>query len=153
MGNEFPVHFDEQQVKNLSYMIANRFMRDGYIGPFGLDFIETKEGFFAAECNPRVTGSMYPWELVTRLENRDHTLINAARSENFHMPHKGMTFSDLKQIWDTYLYDGQQSIGVIFPFNVGPISEGKISVLGTGSSKKQVKMLFDEAKSRLMELQ
>lgn len=153
MGNEFPVHFDERQIKNLSYIIAIQFMREGYIGPFGLDYIETKDGFFAAECNPRVTGSIYPWELVTRLENRDHTRIHAARSENFHMPRKGMAFSDLQEIWEPYLYDGQQITGVIIPFNVGPISNGKISVLGTGSSEREVENLFDDAKSSLMELQ
>jgi hypothetical protein len=152
MGNEFPVHFDERQIKQLSYIIAKQFMREGYIGPFGLDYIETKDGFFAAECNPRVTGSMYPWELVTRLENRDHTPIIAARSENFHMPRKGMAFSDLQQLWESYLYDGHQTTGVIIPFNVGPISNGKISVLGTGSSKKEVKTLLDDARSSLNEL-
>lgn len=153
MGNEFPVHFDERQIKKLSYLIAEQFMREGYIGPFGLDYIETKDGIFAAECNPRVTGSIYPWELVTRLENRDHTQIPAARSENFHMPRKGMTFSDLQQVWDSYLYDGKQTTGVIIPFNVGPISNGKISILGTGSSKKEVESLLHDAKSSLMELQ
>ncbi|MHA1453917.1 MAG: ATP-grasp domain-containing protein, partial [Promethearchaeota archaeon] len=153
MGNEFPVHFDERQIKKLSYAIAEHFMREGYIGPFGLDYIETKDGFFAAECNPRVTGSIYPWELVTRLENRDHTRIQAARSENFHLPHKGMTFSDLQQVWDSYLYDGKQITGVIIPFNVGPISNGKISILGTGSSKKEVESLLYDAKSSLMEFQ
>ncbi|MCK4849625.1 MAG: ATP-grasp domain-containing protein, partial [Candidatus Heimdallarchaeota archaeon] len=73
MGNEFPVNFDERQIKKLSYKIAKQFAREGYIGPFGLDYIETKDGFFAVECNPRVTGSIYPWELVTRLENQDNT--------------------------------------------------------------------------------
>lgn len=153
MGNEFPVHFDEGRIKKLSYIIAEQFKREGYIGPFGLDYIETKDGFFAAECNPRVTGSIYPWELVTRLENRYHTRILAARSENFHMPCKGMTFSDLQQLWEPYLYDNQQATGVIIPFNVGPISHGKISVLGTGSSAMEVKSLLDDAKSSLLEYQ
>ena len=150
MGNEFPVQFDEQQIIEHSYLIARQFMSEGYIGPFGLDYIETNDGFFAAECNPRVTGSMYPWELVNRLENMNHTPIYAARSENFHMPRKGMTFSDLKKLWEPYLYDGQQTNGVLIPFNVGPISNGKISVLGTGSSKKEVASLINEARSRLL---
>ncbi len=152
MGNEFPAFFDEQEVKRLSYKIAQHFVSEGYIGPFGLDYIERKDGFFAAECNPRVTGSMYPWELVTRLENRDGR-IKAAKSENLHMPRKGLTFTDLQRIWDALLYDGEQTTGVILPFNVGPISDGKISVLGTGSSSKQVETLLDEAKKSLMELQ
>ncbi|MHA1975896.1 MAG: ATP-grasp domain-containing protein [Candidatus Hodarchaeales archaeon] len=151
MGNEFPVFFNEQEVKRLSYRVARQFMSEGYIGPFGLDFIETKNGFFAAECNPRVTGSMYPWELVTRLEKRNGP-IKAARSENMHMPRKGLKFADLQRVWKTLLYKGEQTRGVILPFNVGPISDGKISVLGTGSSSKQIEMLLTEARMKLMEL-
>ncbi len=152
VGNEFPVHFDDQQIIKHSYLIAKEFMNEGYIGPFGLDFIETNDGFFAAECNPRVTGSMYPWELVNRLENLTNTPIHAARSENFHMPRKGMRFSDLRQLWEPYLYDGENATGVLIPFNVGPISNGKISVLGTGTSKKEVRSLLDDARSSLMRM-
>jgi hypothetical protein len=153
VGNEFPVQFDDQQIIEHSYLIARQFMNEGYIGPFGLDYIETNDGFFAAECNPRVTGSMYPWELVNRLENINHTPIYAARSENFHMPRKGMTFSDLQKLWEPYLYDGQHTTGVLIPFNVGPISNGKISVLGTGSSKKEVASLIDDARLSLLRAQ
>lgn len=147
IGNEFPVDFDEDKIQKLSSKIANHLNMEGFIGPFGIDYVETRNGMFAAECNPRVTGAMYPWELVHRLESNGS--IKAARAENIHLPRRGLCFKDLMKIWDDVLYDTRDEVGVIVPFNVGPVSEGKVTVLGTGSSKNDVHSLFEYIKSNL----
>jgi hypothetical protein len=151
IGNEFPVQFDEKQVNDYSLTIAKQFASEGFIGPFGIDYISTKSGIFAAECNPRITGAMYPWELVKRLEERD-SYIRAARAQNIHLPRKGFNFSDLQRVWSSILYTDEESEGIVFPFNVGPLSDGKVTVLGTGSSLHEVDAVLDYAKSSLNSL-
>lgn len=151
IGNEFPFQFDEELVRGFSHKIAQQFKFEGFIGPFGIDYVETKQGIFAVECNPRVTGAMYPWELVNRIEKYNGN-IKAARSENIHMPRNGLNFSDLQQVWGSILYDGHRSTDIILPFNVGPISDGKVTVLCTGTSKKNVSSLLNYAKSSLNRL-
>ncbi len=148
IGNEFPVDFDENKVQKFSSKIANYLSMEGFIGPFGIDYFETRNGMFAAECNPRVTGAMYPWELVHRLESNGS--IKAARTENIHLPHKCLCFKDLMKLWDDVLYNPGDEVGFVVPFNVGPISEGKVTVLGTGSSKNDVHSLFDHIKSKIL---
>lgn len=150
IGNNFPVEFDEKRVQNLSFKIVKRLCLEGFIGPFGIDFLETKDGMFAAECNPRVTGAMYPWELVYRMEKSSS--IKAARAQNVHLPRKGLRFKDLLKTWRDVIFDGQNGENMIFPFNVGPVSDGKISVLGTGSSTNDVENLFEFINSRLKKL-
>ena len=140
-GNEFPVSFDEKMVASLTFKIAKRLAEEGYIGPFGVDYIETGNSFYAVECNPRVTGANYPWELVNLLVQR-HGPIKAARAQNIHLSRKGLTFKDLKELWSKVLYSGEKGLGVIIPFNVGPVSSGKVTILGTGSSKEEVEILF-----------
>jgi hypothetical protein len=147
IGNEFPVDFDEDKVQKLSSKIATYLSMEGFIGPFGIDYVETWNGMFAAECNPRVTGAMYPWELVHRLESNGS--IKAARTENIHLHRRGLCFKDLLKSWGDVLYDARDDVSVIVPFNVGPISEGKVTVLGTGSSKNDVQSLFEYIKSNL----
>jgi hypothetical protein len=78
-GNEFPVRFDEELVKEYSVRIARHLSKEGFIGPFGIDYIETEKGMFATECNPRMTGAIYPWEIVSKLEKNEE--IKAARSK------------------------------------------------------------------------
>lgn len=150
VGNEFPVQFDEEQVNSYSFRIAKRLAEECFLGPFGIDYIETEKGIYATECNPRVTGAMYPWELVFILEKKGP--IKAARAENIHLPRKGLTFEALRKLWKNVLYNGHNEEGVIVPFNAGPISEGKVTVLGTGSSKEKVDSLFKDIKSRLINL-
>ena len=151
IGNEFPVNFNEKLVQELSFKIAKYLCMEGFIGPFGIDFVETKTGMYAAECNPRVTGAMYPWELVHRFNERNGS-IKAARSENIHLPRKGLRFRDLMKVWGDVLYDGQNRVGTIVPFNVGPIAEGKVTVLGTGSSKDSLEKLLTYIKDSLQKI-
>ena len=150
IGNEFPVEFNEKRVQELSFKIAKRLCLEGFIGPFGIDYVETKDGMFAAECNPRVTGAMYPWELVYRLEKKGS--VKAARAQNIHLPRKGLRFKDLLKTWRDALYDGQNGDGAIIPFNVGPVEDGKVTVLGTGSSKNDVEALFEFIKFKIKKL-
>lgn len=147
IGNEFPVDFDEKLVQRISYRIVRQLSLDGFIGPLGIDFVETNEGMFVAECNPRVTGAMYPWELVYRLEKV--ATIKAARAQNIYLSRRGLRFKDLLKVWKDVLYNGQNAESSIIPFNVGPVSEGKVTVLGTGSSRNDVKDLFDHIQSSL----
>ncbi len=149
-GNEFPVKFNKDLVKEYSYMIALHLVEQGFVGPFGLDFIETKEGLFVVECNPRVTGAMYPWELVHQLEKFEP--IRAARAENIVLHKKGIRFSDLLESCEEVLYDGTASEGIVIPYNIGPLVDGKLTVLVTGSSPKEVQSLFDYIKTRLEKL-
>jgi hypothetical protein len=150
IGNEFPVDFDEKLVQRISYTLVKRLSLDGFIGPLGIDFVETKEGMFVAECNPRVTGAMYPWELVYHLEK--NATINAARAQNIYLSRRGFRFKDLLKVWKDLLYNGQNAESSIIPFNVGPVSEGKVTILGTGSSRNDVKDLFDHIQSSLGKL-
>ncbi|MHA2226116.1 MAG: ATP-grasp domain-containing protein [Candidatus Hodarchaeales archaeon] len=153
VGNEFPVNFNKELIQQFSFKIAKYLSSQGFVGPFGIDFFETKSGMFAAECNPRVTGAMYPWELVHRLDERNGSKkIKAARAQNIHLPRKGLQFKDLISVWDDVLFNGQNGEDVIIPFNVGPIAEGKITVLGTGSSLNKVDNLFCYLKDRLMKI-
>lgn len=147
LGNEFPVGFDEGFVDRMSFRFAKHLTYRGFIGPFGLDYIETKKGIFATECNPRMTGAIYPWEIVYQLERKSS--VRAARSENICLPKTYRKFKDLRKVWSNVLYNGGSSEGIIIPYNVGPIKAGKITVLGTGSSVNEVRELFEHIKSRL----
>ncbi|MHA1963236.1 MAG: ATP-grasp domain-containing protein [Candidatus Thorarchaeota archaeon] len=147
LGNEFPVRFDEEFVDRMSFRFAQFLAKKGFIGPFGLDFIETETGVFATECNPRMTGAIYPWELVYLLEQKGP--VRAARSENIKLPLGCREFSVMRQLWNDVLYDGKSSEGVVIPYNVGPIRTGKITVLCTGSSRDAVMKLFTHIKSKL----
>jgi hypothetical protein len=146
-GNEFPVPFDEEIVIELTHKIAKCLSEEGYIGPFGIDYIETGNKLYAVECNPRVTGANYPWELVNLLSSR-HGKINAARAENIHLSRKGFSFEDLIKRWKKVLYTGEKGNGVIVPYNVGPVASGKVTILGTGSSKEEVDKLFRFIKAK-----
>jgi hypothetical protein len=147
-GNEFPVTFDVPLVKGHALKIARHFLEENFIGPFGFDFIETDKGMFATECNPRVTGAMYPWDIVHILEKR-HGPVAAARSRNLHLPLDGAGFYQLRRIWKELLYDGRRNDGVLVPFNVGPLRVGKLTAVGTGASREDVDELFEEAVRRV----
>ena len=145
-GNEFPFKFNEKEINTLSFKIATQLAKNGYIGPFGIDFIESDNNFYAVECNPRVTGATYPWELVHLLNSKHgkSDYIKSARAQNIHLSKKFLTFKQLMYKWKKYLYTGDSPNGVVLPYNVGPIKSGKISVLITGSSKKEVFELFEK---------
>jgi hypothetical protein len=147
LGNEFPVQFDEGFVDRMSFRFAQYLAKRGFIGPFGLDYIETEDGIFATECNPRMTGAIYPWELVYLLKQKGP--VRAARSENITLPLEYRKFENLRQVWTDVLYDGKSSEGIIIPYNVGPIRTGKITVLCTGSSTEAVRRTFSYIKSKL----
>ncbi|MFV2015685.1 MAG: ATP-grasp domain-containing protein, partial [Candidatus Heimdallarchaeota archaeon] len=144
-GNEFPVKFSEKVIKSLSFNLAKKLALEGFIGPFGIDFIETKfRKYYAVECNPRVTGANYPWELVHVLNQRhgSQDSVKSARAVNIHLNKKRLTFKDLMVRWKRVLYSGDCANGIIIPFNVGPVSSGKVTVLGTGTSNEEVNDLF-----------
>jgi hypothetical protein len=147
LGNEFPVQFDDGFVDRMSFRFAQHLARKGFIGPFGLDYIQTEKGIFATECNPRMTGAIYPWELVYLLEKKGP--VRAARSENIKLPHGCRDFKVLKQLWNDVLYDGKSTEGVVIPYNVGPIRTGKVTVLCTGESTESVMGLLSYIKSKL----
>ena len=147
LGNEFPVQFDEGFVDRMSFRFAQYLAKKGFIGPFGLDYIETEKGIFATECNPRMTGAIYPWELVYLLEQKGS--VRAARSENIKLPPGCREFKVLKHLWNDVLYDGKSSEGIVIPYNVGPIRTGKVTVLCTGESTESVMGLLSYIKSML----
>ena len=106
--------------------------------------IEYNNKFFAVECNPRVTGANYPWELVSLLNNKndpqDH--VKYARAENIHLNRMGLSFQDLMVFWGKFLYTGDSPNGILIPFNVGPLASGKVTVLGTGSNLEELEEIF-----------
>ena len=55
-----------------------------------------------------------------------------------------MKFKDFANEHKNVLYNGESGSGVIIPYNVGPISSGKITVLATGSNPKEVSNIFDK---------
>jgi|GEM_PF-3919499 len=139
-GNEFPLNRGARLLQDWSRTIAARMHAAGFVGPFGIDFLETEAGFFATECNPRVTGAMYPWEIVRILEGR-HGPIPAARSENVRLRIKGIPFVDIRRRLQPYLYDGRKRDAAVFPFNTGPLSHGKFTLLTVAGSKLETAAL------------
>jgi hypothetical protein len=71
-----------------------------------------------------------------------HGKIGAARASNIHLSKKGLSFKDLMVKWEKVLYTGKKGHGIVVPYNVGPVASGKVTVLGTGSSKGEVDDLF-----------
>ncbi|MFH0876181.1 MAG: ATP-grasp domain-containing protein [archaeon] len=150
-GNKFPVDCNESQIDSYSFKIASRLCDEGFIGPFGIDYMQAKTGeLYATECNPRVTGSMYPWEIVCQLETR-HGKIKAATSKNMHLLQKQQDFLHVKKLLGNYLYNGTIANNKVFPFNVGPVAEGKFALVGFGESTEEVDLLFTEIEKRINE--
>ncbi|MBI1970159.1 ATP-grasp domain-containing protein [Candidatus Woesearchaeota archaeon] len=147
-GNEYPGVPKNSLVQQYSYRIAKELKKEGFIGIFGIDFLETTKGVFALECNPRVTGAMYPWELVKLMEKR-HGTINAARAE--YIQTRRITFRKVQQMLETMLYDGRRAEGKVIPYNVGSLRSPhpSIALVGMGSSTKKVRELFEKVKKKL----
>jgi len=138
-GNNVPPQYDEHVINDIAFEIVHAMSNQGFIGALGIDFIVTNQGIFPTECNPRFTGASYPWELLNRIEQQVH--IPYARAKNIHVS-RDMTFAKLRMLWKDVLYDGKRFDGVVLPFNVGPLRDGKISVLGLSSSASQLDTMF-----------
>jgi hypothetical protein len=63
-----------------------------------------------------------------------------------------VSFGKLEKVWNKYLYDGDNGSGIAIPFNVGPVREGKVTVLCTGSTKEEVDKLFINLKESMQKI-
>jgi len=135
-------------VQQYSYRIAKELKKEGFVGIFGIDFLETSRGVFALECNPRVTGAMYPWEIVKLMEKR-HGAVKAARAE--YIQTRRTTFRKVQQMLEPLLYDGRRAEGKVIPYNVGSLQSQhpSIALVGMGSSTKNVRELFENVKKKI----
>jgi len=142
-GNSYPCKC-EQQINKVAYKLVKEIAKKNFIGALGLDFIKTKKGIiYPIECNPRITGASYPWEILKLIEKKGK--IPFAKSQNIKVSNK-LKFKDLLKKWKKNMYDGTKTVGIIVPFNVGPISEGKITVLVTGKNEKEVDKILNNIK-------
>lgn len=150
-GNEYPGYpgqFNRRLVMAYSRKIVKAMAQEGYAGMVGLDFLETDKGVFVMECNPRVTGAMYPWEIVKMLEQR-HGKVGAALAEKIYVPRSIMSFAGLQQAWKTLLYDGTSADGVLVPYNISLLKKGVITVVGMAKTTTGVHRLFEGAEEMM----
>lgn len=77
------------QAKNIVLKIGNYFLKAGYKGIFGLDFIldEKEEKLYAVECNARLLGS-FPALTMVEVENQEPPIIAFHLLEYLDIPYK-----------------------------------------------------------------
>lgn len=105
--------------------ISKSMIKDGYSGPFGIDFIKTQDNrYLPVECNARITGAFYPHELRQRiLENGHRFNIAMSFTQKSKSYNSFKEFESNKEI-SNLLYKGDNQSGLV-PFNVSMLQQGK----------------------------
>lgn len=92
----------------------------GYIGPLGIDFLETKTGeIYISEANPRLTGPAPAWEVLHKLNQR-YKSINSA--QYIKLRTKPQEFSSLQEHLIDLIFDEKEGHG-IFPLDITMLSK------------------------------
>ncbi len=144
-GNYFP--FDKKsaatfQMQMIGEKIGTEMAQSGYIGPFGIDFIITEDcEIIPTECNARMTGAIYPLDIIRRIEKVTNNKVGCAKSKNIVLPgvksfDQLMELTKLRQL----LFNGENNTGM-FPFNTGNLNEGRFSAVFVGDSLDEIKSL------------
>ena len=133
-GNVYPSTSKNIEIMHkISYVIAEMMRKEGYIGIFGIDYIEDKNGeLYVNENNSRINGSTPALDLFARLEAR-HGQIE---SFILHQIRQGnpMMFDELVHRTKDILYSGKEKY-CFFPLDVGLMSQtGALTILATGES-------------------
>jgi hypothetical protein len=139
-----------QNLEEIFKKIGKNMISDGYVGAFGIDFIETQDKkVMPVECNARITGAFYPHEVRQRaLENGGAFKIAMSFNEKVKGFHE---FEDFLKNEKTQplLYKGGASAGII-PFNIGTLESKKFYGIILANSKEeafQLKEKFKDATS------
>lgn len=129
-----PVH---PMLQKISQKIGTEMLKDGYMGAFGIDFIQTdKNQFYPVECNARVTGAFYPHETRQRLLEKGMTF-----QVSMSFSHKIPPFTNFKQFSEhtkiaPMLYRGDNTPGIL-PLNVDGIKDGKFAGIILANTKTE----------------
>lgn len=129
--------------------LGTKMHKDGYRGPFGIDYIYTKDGdIMPCECNARVNGSFYPHELRQNLLRKGHT-FNYIVTSNIKVPQYN-TFSGLVQNKGVtnLLYKGTDKPGIL-PYNVTSLTGGKLYYVILANNAEEAKRLSTGLKKAL----
>ncbi len=124
-------------VYHLTDKIAEYMAEKNFLGCFGIDLAFTEKGAYAIECNPRLTGGVYPAVLAKKL-GFEHQWF--AKDIDLRTP-----TIDLKAIDDLVYRPGKESGAVIFTWLV-PI--GKIRPLIVGTLQEQER-IYEELTHRI----
>lgn len=166
-GNCYPVNggpYIEQELVEIGARIALEKRKRGYVGDFGIDFIESQSGLlYPVEENPRNTGqSALAHFYVQMLRNKIDLAFDNVRfsrrelslfpDDLFQKVYEGdveprlhmqtvnvktsaHSFKELQELLGDILYVHGRSWGVV-PMNVGPLREtGKFSLVTFANSK------------------
>tara|TARA_Y100000310_G_scaffold324914_1_gene387507 strand:+ start:18371 stop:19630 length:1260 start_codon:yes stop_codon:yes gene_type:complete len=148
-GNVYPSQ--SKQVKKAQHysLEIGRMMRDaGYVGLFGIDYLEDNKGsLYISENNSRMNGSTPAWDLVNRLESR-HGPVQAVRL--YQIRHgTAMCFEELANKTRDLIYGGKSQYG-FFPLDQGLLEQcGAFTILATGSSEQHAQAIVKETLARI----
>ncbi len=133
IGNSYP-HNSElgPELAASAHVLARWLAANGYLGPVGIDFIETVDqstgnaAHLLAEINGRINGSTYVLALWSRINQvrqaRDRKPIDAWIS-NTNISVQNCSFSKLCDRLGKHLYTHSSSRGVV-PYNTGLLKHG-----------------------------
>lgn len=132
--------------------MGEKMHQDGYRGPLGIDFLETKDGKkLPCECNARVNGSFYPHELKLRLaeSGNDFPMVytykmSIKNCEGFSSLIKNPNVSNS-------LYSGNGNSGIL-PYNVSTIPYGEITFATLAKSHDEGKSLTRKFKNLILSI-
>ena len=128
-----------QKLHKLTYDVAYIMKSQGFKGIFGLDIIKTNNKYYISENNTRLNGSLYAWEILKKII-KQYGPVKHALYLNFSLP--VMPFNIFISIIEGLIYNGKNK-HCIFPINVTRLkTDGKISLLITGKTMKQVKEIL-----------
>jgi hypothetical protein len=129
--------------------LGKKMHSDGYVGPFGIDFIETADGRkMPCECNARINGSFYPHELRQNLSRKGiefNTVYSIGADD---VKFKNFTELTENQKVSDMLYRGGKAGGIV-PFNVSSLSDGKLYFVVLSNSHDEAKKISREFKNLL----
>ncbi len=147
-GNSFPTQSrDANYMVECAATISDAMSEEGYIGVFGVEFLESKSGVYVSENNARLNGSTHIVDLLSKLKYK-HESIGSYQTKTLILD-EPVTFNQLKEKAGDLLYDGSKPYGFI-PMNVSMLNHnGKFIAVTFGDSLEQSKSLLDEVKSRL----
>lgn len=135
---------------DITSRIGNKMKDSGYVGPFGVDYITTKEGkVYPVECNARITGAFYVHEAHQRIrENGNQFPVALAFSSHIDTD-RFKNFSDLEHspIYEDLLYKGDKKPGII-PLNPSLIETGKFQGIIVADSTDQATKLQNQFVAR-----
>ena len=128
-------------IYHLTDTLAQHMAHKGFFGCFGIDLAFTEKGAYAMECNPRLTGSVYPVILSRKLGFDSMWMV--------HDVYLRKPTIDLKELDDLIYRPGKKSGAIIFTWLL-PIQKIRVLVLGPPDEQTRI---FTELARRLGSLE